>query len=266
MGGPASSFGIWHEHIPQIQAIAKQYNLTIERIHTHIGVGADPAVWVKVAQMSLETLKHFPEAHTLDLGGGFKTGRMEDEPTADMYAIGHEVQQAVEQFYTETGRKISLEIEPGTFLVANTTAILTRVQDIVDTGKDGYTFIKTDTGMTEITRPSLYGAQHPIQVFTTNTAIQPCVVVGHCCESGDILTPAKGDPEGILPRELPLPNIGDYMAIYGAGAYCAGMSTKHYNSFPEAAEVLLQKNGNIELIRKRQNIEDIWSNECHIVY
>jgi diaminopimelate decarboxylase len=30
-------------------------------------------------------------------------------------------------------------------------------------GREGYRFVKTDTGMTEILRPSLYGAQHPIE-------------------------------------------------------------------------------------------------------
>jgi diaminopimelate decarboxylase len=51
-----------------------------------------------------------------------------------------------------------------------------------------------DAGMTDLLRPSLYGAQHPIitipQKPTASTTSY--VVVGHCCESGDILTPAAG--------------------------------------------------------------------------
>lgn len=46
--------------------------------------------------------------------------------------------------------------------------------------------------MTEVTRPSLYGAQHPIIVvqegMKQNT--KEYIVVGHNCESGDIFTPA----------------------------------------------------------------------------
>ena len=44
--------------------------------------------------------------------------------------------------------------------------------------------------------------------------------------------------------------IGDLVTIEGAGAYCAGMSTKNYNSFPEAPEVLLDEGGNVHLIRR----------------
>lgn len=37
-------------------------------------------------------------------------------------------------------------------------------QDMVSTGKAGYEFIKLDAGMTDVLRPSLYGALHPIVV------------------------------------------------------------------------------------------------------
>ena len=39
------------------------------------------------------------------------------------------------------------------------------------------------------------------------------------------------------------------------------MSTKNYNSFPEAAEVMLDEAGEAHLIRKRQPVEEIWANE-----
>ena len=76
------------------------------------------------------------------------------------------------------------------------------------TGSEGYRFIKLDAGMTEILRPSLYGAQHPIHIVPEPGQIDrreicPQVVVGHCCESGDLLTPAPGDPETLSPRLLP---------------------------------------------------------------
>jgi diaminopimelate decarboxylase len=39
------------------------------------------------------------------------------------------------------------------------------------------------------------------------------------------------------------------------------MSTKNYNSFPEAAEVLIDGQGNHHLIRRRQQLEQIFQNE-----
>ena len=39
------------------------------------------------------------------------------------------------------------------------------------------------------------------------------------------------------------------------------MSTKHYNSFPECAEVMLDAGGKGHLIRRKQEVTEIWSNE-----
>lgn len=265
VGGPASSFGIWHEQLPQARAAAARHGLVIERIHTHIGSGADPAVWQKVAGMSLDLVRHFPDVHTLNLGGGYKVARMPAEKATDLQIVGAPVRDAFARFAAETGRKLRLEIEPGTYLVALSGVLVSGVQDVVATGGAGYTFLRLDTGMTEILRPSLYGAQHPVALVPADAArtaaTKPQVVVGHCCESGDILTPAPGDPEGLLPRELPEAVPGDLLVIGGAGAYCAGMSAKNYNSFPEAPEVLLGADGLPRLIRRRQALEQIVANE-----
>jgi len=54
------------------------------------------------------------------------------------------------------------------------------------------------------------------------------------------------------------------VARSGSGAYCSGMSTKNYNSFPEASEVLVDKEGNVHLIRTRQTLEQIYQNEVNL--
>lgn len=118
--------------------------------------------------------------------------------------------------------------------------------------------------MTEVLRPSLYGAQHPTVLIkasgnghsegTRKRAREPSsepsngapaaapgasgrsrqyVVVGHCCESGDLLTPAPHDPEVLRPRllggEKEEAAVDDLLVVEGAGAYCSSMATKHYN-------------------------------------
>lgn len=263
VGGPSSSFGIWHEWIPQIKELLETYDLTATRIHTHIGSGSDPEVWLKVAKMNFDLVRQFPDVVTLNLGGGFKVARMDDEIATDLQVVGHPVKEKFEEFAAETGREIHLEIEPGTFLVANACSLLASVQDVVSTGEEGYHFIKLNAGMTELLRPSIYGSQHPIHLLQekTNPDSQDYVVVGHCCESGDILTPAPGDPEVLSTRKLPVAAIGDYIAIDGSGAYASSMTPKHYNSYPEAAEVMLGESGTPRLIRRRQKLEAIWENE-----
>ena len=81
----------------------------------------------------------------------------------------------------QTGRALRLEVEPGTYLVANAGAIVATAIDVVDTGKDGYKFIKTDTGMTEVIRRACTGAQHPIAVVPAEEeerGIDEYIVVG----------------------------------------------------------------------------------------
>lgn len=261
VGGPTASFGIWHEYKDQVKLICKKYDITIKRIHTHIGSGSDPAIWQNVTTLSLALVEDFPDVTILNLGGGYKVGRMSYETSTDLNKVGTPVTNSFESFAKKTGRKLKLEIEPGTFLTANSGALLTTIQDIIDTGDKGHKFLKLDSGMTEVLRPSLYGAQHPIVVLNDSKEIDDYVVVGHCCESGDLFSSAPGDPELLAERKLSKASIGDLVTIEGSGAYCSSMSTKNYNSFPEAAEVIIDENNNVHLIRKRQSLKQIVQNE-----
>jgi diaminopimelate decarboxylase len=260
-GGPAASFGIWHEHLGDVKAIAARHGLRIRRFHSHVGSGTDPEVWNRCARMTLDLVAEFPDVAAVNLGGGFKVGRMPEEPTVDMQEVGGRVRQEFEAFRARDGRSLRVEIEPGTYLVALAGAVVATCIDVVDTGKDGYLFAKLDTGMTEVTRPSLYGAQHPIDVLASGRDAAAVVFVGPCCESGDILTPAPGDPEALAPRWVPRPRIGDLVVIGGAGAYCAAMSTINYNSYPQSPEVMLEPDGGLRLLRRRQTLEQLWQNE-----
>ncbi len=260
-GGPASSFGIWHEYLGDVKALAARHRLTLRTLHTHIGSGTDPEVWQRVTRMSLDLAAAFPDVSVVNLGGGFKVGRIPEEPTADMAEVAAHVARELVAFRQRHGRALHLEIEPGTFLVANAGVVVATCIDVVDTGKDGYLFAKLDAGMTEVTRPSLYGAQHPIDVLAADRETAATVFVGPCCESGDILTPAPGDPEGLAPRCVPRPRVGDLVIVGGAGAYCSAMATLNYNSYPQAPEVMLEPDGSVQLVRARQTLDQMLQNE-----
>ena len=269
VGGPSSSFGIWHELLPEAKALCEKYDLNVVRIHTHIGSGSDPAVWMKTSGMSLDLCREFPTVKTLNLGGGYKVGRMAYEKSTDLQVVGAPVKELFEAYAAETGTELRLEIEPGTFLLANSCAVVTTVQDKVTTGtEEGHVFLKLDAGMTEVLRPSLYAAQHPLVAVaadgTSPKTTAKYVVVGHCCESGDLLTPGPDDAESIAEREMGAVERGDMLVIEGAGAYCAGMSSKNYNSFPEAPEVMRGRDGTMHLIRKKQSLEQILENEVEL--
>ncbi|KAJ8613243.1 hypothetical protein CTAYLR_004541 [Chrysophaeum taylorii] len=274
VGGPGSSFGIWHGEFDAVVDVAAQHGLAIERVHTHIGSGSDPEVWQRVAKLSLGLCERLgPSVSKLNLGGGYKVGRMSYETSTDLQRIGEPVRDEVAAFAERTGTRLRLEIEPGTFLVANAGSLVCTVQDVVSTRRNtdaGRDFLKLDCGMTDILRPSLYGSQHPIVVVPTdddrrNTAAArddtDYVVVGHCCESGDLLTPAPDQPDVLAERTTARATPGDLAVIESVGAYCSAMAAKGYNSFPEPPEVLLNSDGHFHLIRRRSTLDQLTQNE-----
>ncbi len=122
--------------------------------------------------------------------------------------------------------------------------------------------------MTENSRIPLYGAQHPLAVVPCDETLRGTefyIVPGHECESGSILTPAPGDPEALQPRKLLEAKIGDLLVTGATGAYCAAMSNKNYNSFPEAGEVLVDNNGEPRLIRGEQTLDQMVQNEMLVI-
>jgi diaminopimelate decarboxylase len=262
-GGPGSSFGIWHQALPEVVEIIRAANLRLTRLHSHIGSGSDVAVWEHCADLTLDVaarlLSAIPEAtntlKVVNLGGGYKIARMADEKHTDLHQAFTSIEAKLRAFAATYGPKLKLEIEPGTFLVAHSGILLCRVQDFSDTGEEGYKFLKIDAGMTELIRPSLYGAQHSISLVPCNSrkinSHEDYVIVGHCCESGDIFTPARGAPEELATRALPQAEIGDFVLIGGAGAYAEGFSVIGYNSFPTPAALLIQAGGEMNLIKRR---------------
>ena len=238
-GGANSSFGLWNTYVPNALALAEAASITIDRLHIHIGSGADPKMWGEVMKTSLAIAEQMPEVTSLDIGGGYKVHRYSNEHEADMKAIAEAFSKELEVFAEHTGRKLHLEIEPGTWLVAHAGVLLAEVVDMVDTGADGHTFLRLDTGMNDIIRPSMYGAQHEIVVMSDANEQEEYVVVGHNCETGDILTPSSGDPETLEPRLLTTAHIGDIVAIYDAGAYCASFAVHGYNSYPSAKQIFV---------------------------
>ena len=242
VGGPSSSFGIWYELLPKCQEIVAKYNLKVERIHTHIGSGSDPAVWQKVSGMSLDLCEKFPDVVSLNLGGGYKVGRMEGEKSTDLSVIGESGESGVSRIREKNRTRVETRNRTGN--------VLTRQLVLGGFHRSRYRRNRHERRShvyqarlrhDQVLRPSLCnGAQHPLINVTSQgelpTKTKKYVVVGHCC-SGDLMTPAPDEPETISERELGEISIGDLVVYRRSSAYCAGMSSKNYNTFPEAPEV-----------------------------
>jgi diaminopimelate decarboxylase len=162
-----------------------------------------------------------------------------------------------------------MEIEPGTYIVANSGFAVARVIDKKSTTRSD--FIIIDGGMEINSRPLLYGSRHPVYIISNGRAqvmssefdvpagSYKAVVAGKCCESGDCQTL---HPDGrSIPRAMAEPEIGDIAVIGGVGAYCSSMAPFNYNSHTQIPEVLFTTDGDLKLIRKRQTLEQMLENE-----
>jgi diaminopimelate decarboxylase len=273
-GDKYSSFGVHLAGLERLTSLARDAGVVLGGVHVHIGSGGDPAAWRENIDRMLEIVERFfPDARTVDLGGGFKEARMPDEQAADVAALGRHAKDRFEAFAARTGRRLHMSVEPGTYLVANAGYLVTRVVDRKWSGPGGFEFLVTDGGMEANTRPLLYGSRHPFYVISRagellssewnlndpNVELDFRVVVGRCCESGDS---QSLDHHGhIIPRMMADAQVGDFLVVGGAGAYCSAMSPFNYNSHLQAPEVLLAPGGSLQVVRRAQSLDQVVANE-----
>ena len=273
-GSEYSCFGVHLNDVPKVKAMADEKGLRFTQVHVHIGSGGDPDKWRENIDRELGFVKtYFPDAVTVSFGGGLKVARMRGEKQADIVALGEYAKQRVEEFKAATGRELQMEIEPGTFVVANSGHIVTRIIDKKITNE--MNFLIVDGGMELLTRPLLYGSEHPITIIRQDgtllsseydqkpaKGLKSFGIVGRCCESGDSV---RLDKEGnIVPVMIIEPEIGDFVVIGGTGAYSESMSPENYNSHRKPGAVMRTKNGELVLIRKKQVRAQLTENELDV--
>ena len=109
--------------------------------------------------------------------------------------------------------------------------------------------------MTELIRPALYGARHPIHALTSQGRpvddlgghrrldLSPARVEGPICESTDSLGT----------HDLPPLRRGDLVVIADAGAYAASLAST-YNGRPRPPQLLLGPDGSLVVGRRRGSL------------
>ncbi len=266
VGAGASKFGMTETELaPAIEAGGGPGGpLRPRGIHLHVGsqLGAVDA-WrdavrraLAIAALWRGSIETFD---TLDVGGGFPVFQA-GTPAPDPERFAREMPAMLAAVPAER-RPTRLAIEPGRFLVARAGWLVARVLHVRDRGGRQ---VVLDAGMTELVRPALYGARHPIVALTSlgrsidgpapvlrlaagaampgadRAGVEPTRVEGPICESTDSL--------GV--HDLPPLRRGDLVAIADAGAYAASQSST-YNGRPRPPQVLLDARGVLRRGRRR---------------
>ena len=185
----------------------------------------------------------------LDLGGGLgvpyaREGDSDNALPPDPRAYA----QLIAETLGASGCTIMLE--PGRLIAANAGILVTSVVRC----KEGQAknFMIVDAAMTELMRPTLYDAHHPIEpVLKDESATKNWDVVGPVCETGDFLG---------LDRALPVLQPGALLAIFAAGAYGAVLGSA-YNTRLAAPEVLVDGD-KWAVVRARPDYEALLAGEA----
>ncbi len=247
-GNKGAKFGIPKDKVVETYLRAQDLGLNPIGIHAHIGSGGQSVEpFVEEAEVLAGLINQLSEAgidlEFVDIGGGIGVPY---KPNEDEMDLGEFASQVTDVFQMDTDIK-KLVIEPGRYIVCDACVLLTRCTDVKDTGVKKY--IGVDAGFNTLIRPAMYDSFHYIQ--NGSKFGKACTgrydIAGPLCESGDYLG---------HDRVMPEPDEGDVIVVYNAGAYGFSMSS-NYNSRPLCAEVLVN-DGKAELIRSKQDIEDLW--------
>jgi diaminopimelate decarboxylase len=256
-GGETSKHGIWHADLPAVVRKARELGLVVHGLHVHIGSGSDFENLTRVGAALAQLVPIVGESlDTISAGGGLPVPYREGEARLDVARFTSTWREAHAAMERDIGRKLTLEVEPGRYLVAECGALLTEVRGRKRNGSFDYVLV--DAGFNNLVRPAMYGAHHDISVVGgTAGALTPKVVAGPLCESADVFTQSRAGE--LVPEMLPNVREGDLLCIHDAGAYAASMAS-NYNSQPFAAEVLVV-DGRAHLVRRRQTIERMLADE-----
>jgi len=257
-GGENSKHGIWFGDLPKALEKINAYQLKLVGIHMHIGSGVDYQHLEQVCDtMVKQVIELGHDIEAISAGGGLSIPYQFGEESIDTNHYYGLWNRAREQIAAHLGHPVSLEIEPGRFLVAEAGVLVAQIRAAKSMGRRHYVLV--DAGFNELMRPSMYGSYHHISVLPADgrdlsqQPLRESVIAGPLCESGDVFTQQAGG--GVETRHLPEAEIDDYLVFHDTGAYGASMSS-NYNSRPLIPEVLFE-NGVPRLIRRRQTIEEL---------
>ena len=260
-GGEHSKHGIWHTDLPAALAAIREHGLQLQGLHMHIGSGVDYGHLAQVSGAMVELVRQTAAAghdlHAISAGGGLSIPYQDGDAGIDVAHYFGLWDAARREAEALVGHPLTLELEPGRYLVAESGVLLAEVRAAKNAGANR--FVLVDAGFNELMRPAMYGSFHAMTLLSAEgRAVRPTVVAGPLCESGDVFTQGPGGE--VLIRDLPEARVGDLLVIHDTGAYGASMSS-NYNSRPLAAEVLVDGDST-RLIRRRQTVEELLALEA----
>lgn len=248
-----SKFGISIHQLRHVERIVKTTGLRVEGLHMHTGSEIkDVNVFLQGLEVMLDIASHFPNIKYLDLGSGFKVPYAPGEKATDVKLLAQNMNEVLTQYKNETGLDLEIWFEPGKYLVSECGYFIVQVNLIKQT--PATVFVGVNSGFNHLIRPMFYDAYHHVENISNPDGVERIyTVVGNLCETDTFC----------WDRIINEVREGDHLVFNNAGAYGFEMSSS-FNSRLKPAEVLYA-NHTAQLIRKRQEFEDLLSGQIEVV-
>ena len=185
----------------------------------------------------------------VNLGGGIGIPYRPEESPVDIAYVGSEIQSLYQKMIVPPGLDpLRVVLENGRMITGPHGYLITTCIHHKHIYRD---YVGVDASMANLMRPGMYGAYHHISVLGKEDAPHDRVVdvVGSLCENNDKFA---------IERELPAVDAGDLLVIHDAGAHGHSMGFQ-YNGKLRSAELLLQENGEVKMIRRGETYDDYFA-------
>ena len=220
-GTADNKFGIGIESLlPVVRHALELPHIHLKGLHFHIGsqiTQMQPFVMLcqTINELQDQYEQHGIQFEIINVGGGL--GIDYDDPDTHLIPDFKSYFGTFKQHLNIRSNQL-IHFELGRTIVGQCGSLITRVVFVKENRNKK--FIIVDAGMTDLIRPSLYGAYHKIENLTAGQTeiMEKYDVVGPVCESTDVF--AHG-------RELPLTKRGDLLAVLSAGAYGQSMASTY---------------------------------------
>lgn len=250
-----AKYGMTKEQI--MEAFRRLQNLGVKRFGIHSFLASNtvtnqyyPTLAGILFELAVELhQKTGAEIAFVNLSGGVGVPYTPDKEPNDIAVIGDGVREQFEKIMVPAGLgDVAIFTELGRYMLAPYGALVTQALHEKHIYKE---YIGVDACAVNLMRPAMYGAYHHITVLGKENA--PCDhkydITGSLCENNDKFA---------VDRMLPKIDLGDYLYIHDTGAHGFAMGY-NYNGKLKSAELLLQEDGSVKMIRRAETPQDYFA-------
>ena len=237
-GSPEAKFGVAPDQAPPLlERMAASDRCELLGLHVHIGSQLLDLDGFGRAAEAIAKLGRFP---VYDLGGGLGIAYTPDERAP---SIADYAQATVDALHAHLDPQARLIVEPGRSVVGRSMVTL---YEVVTVKRGAVTHVAVNGGMGDNLEPMLYGQRFAPAIVDRERPVETCELVGHHCESGDVL---------VHGAELTTPELGDLVVIPATGAYCYSLQN-NYNG-ARRPPVVVCRDGEARLAVRRETMDDL---------